>query len=254
MQKPAEYLHVFLDMGDALLSSGAEIFRVEDTLNRMGYACGASEMNVFVITSTIVITMEFPNIGARTQTRRIRTDGGNDFTKLELLNDLSRRFCKNPISARELKKELKKITSQVPTPQSKLIGGIIASSSFSVFYGGSVLDAAFAGVAAILIWLLQRYLRPVCMNELTFQFVASFFTGCLICTFCAMSPMLHMDKILIGDIMLLIPGLMATNAIRDVLIGDTLSGVIRLITALLLAAVLALGLVAAICFFRRLGF
>ena len=64
-----KYLHVFLDIGDALLSSGAEIFRVEDTLNRMGYACGATQMNVFVITSSIVITMEFPEENVRTQTR-----------------------------------------------------------------------------------------------------------------------------------------------------------------------------------------
>ena len=46
MQTSKDYLHVFLDMGDALLNSGAEIFRVEDTLNRMGYACGATHMNV----------------------------------------------------------------------------------------------------------------------------------------------------------------------------------------------------------------
>ena len=97
MQTAKDYLHVFLDMGDALLNSGAEIFRVEDTLNRMGYACGATQMNVFVITSSIVITMEFPGDGARTQTRRVREDGGNDFTKLEQLNDLSRRFCRQPV-------------------------------------------------------------------------------------------------------------------------------------------------------------
>ena len=105
MQTAKDYLHVFLDMGDALLNSGAEIFRVEDTLNRMGYACGATQMNVFVITSSIVITMEFPGDGARTQTRRVREDGGNDFTKLEQLNDLSRRFCRQPVSATELRKE-----------------------------------------------------------------------------------------------------------------------------------------------------
>ena len=81
MQTSKDFLHIFLDMGDALLNSGAEIFRVEDTLNRMGYACGAAQMNVFVITSSIVITMEFPEEGARTQTRRIRESGGNDFTK-----------------------------------------------------------------------------------------------------------------------------------------------------------------------------
>ncbi len=52
MQTSKDFLHIFLDMGDALLNSGAEIFRVEDTLNRMGYACGAAQMNVFVITSS----------------------------------------------------------------------------------------------------------------------------------------------------------------------------------------------------------
>ena len=57
----------------------------------------------------------------------------------------------------------------------------------------------------------------------------------------------------IGDIMLLIPGLMSTNAIRDVLIGDTLSGIIRLIAALLLAAALALGFMGAIILFGRFG-
>ena len=62
MQTSKDFLHIFLDMGDALLNSGAEIFRVEDTLNRMGYACGAAQMNVFVITSSIVITMEFPEM------------------------------------------------------------------------------------------------------------------------------------------------------------------------------------------------
>ena len=52
MQTSKEFLRIFLDMGEALLSSGAEIFRVEDTLNRMGYACGATQMNVFVIDKT----------------------------------------------------------------------------------------------------------------------------------------------------------------------------------------------------------
>ncbi len=65
MQVCKDYLHIFLDMGNALLNSGAEIFRVEDTLNRMGYACGATQMNVFVITSSIVITIEFPGEAAK---------------------------------------------------------------------------------------------------------------------------------------------------------------------------------------------
>lgn len=253
MPSSKEYLHIFLDIGNALLESGAEIFRVEDTLNRMGYACGATQMNVFVITSSIVITIEFPGDGARTQTRRIRESGGNDFTKLERLNDLSRRFCRNPVSADELRKEFDKINSDRQLPLGKLAGSILAACSFALFYGGTIPDAIIAGIGAVLIWCFQQYLRPVCMNEVTFQFVASFLTGCAICGFVLLFPSLQMDKIMIGDIMLLIPGLMSTNAIRDILIGDTLSGIIRLIAALLLAAALALGFMGAIILFGKLG-
>ena len=237
-----KYLHVFLDIGDALLSSGAEIFRVEDTLNRMGYACGATQMNVFVITSSIVITMEFPEENVRTQTRRIRKTGGNDFEKLEKLNHLSRQFCQNPMSPEELREVFDQIDKVVPTQTGKLAGSILAAFSFALFYGGNLWDALLAGLAGILIWGAQRHIRKYCMNEVTFQFVASF-----------LFPALHVDKIMIGDIMLLIPGLMATNAIRDILIGDTISGVMRFIEAMLLAAVLALGFIGAIFLIGRIG-
>ena len=133
MPTAKEYLPVFLDMGDALLGSGAEIFRVEDTLNRMGYACGATQMNVFVITSSIVVTMEFPGDGARTQTRRIRENGGNDFTRLEQLNDLSRHFCRQPFSARELERKLDQIKADKPLPLLNLAGSILAAFSFALF-------------------------------------------------------------------------------------------------------------------------
>ena len=188
MQTSRDYLHIFLDMGEALLNSGAEIFRVEDTLNRMGYACGAVQMNVFVITSSIVITMEFPGEGARTQTRRIRENGGNDFTKLEQLNDLSRHFCNHPVPAAELQREFDKININKTKPLWKLLGSILAACSFALFYGGSIPDAVAAGLGAVLIWGLQQYFRPVCMNEVTFQFAASFLTGGAICGFNLLCP------------------------------------------------------------------
>ena len=253
MQDTALMLHTLLELGESMLADGADVRRVEQTLTRMGLAYGAVRMDVFVITSSIVITMEFPGDGARTQTRRIHECGGNDFTKLEQLNDLSRRFCSHPVSAAELRNEFEKINANRPKPLWKLLGSVLAACSFALFYGGTIPDAITAGIAAILIWSLQKYLRPVCMNEVTFQFAASFLTGCAICGFTLLCPFLHMDKIMIGDIMLLIPGLMSTNAIRDVLIGDTLSGIIRLIAALLLAAALALGFMGAIILFGRFG-
>ena len=55
-------------MGEALQNSGAEVFRVEDTLNRIAAAYGAEEVNIFVITSSIVVTLTMPDLPPQTQT------------------------------------------------------------------------------------------------------------------------------------------------------------------------------------------
>ena len=93
---------------------------------------------------------------------------------------------------------------------------------------------------------MERCLAPFCMNGVEFQFIASFFCGISTLLLCRIGPQLHADKILIGIIMLLIPGIMLTNSIRDILLGDIISGSLRLVEAILMAAVLALGMMAAI--------
>lgn len=53
----------------------------------------------------------------------------------------------------------------------------------------------------------------------------------------------HYDKIIIGNIMLLIPGLAFCNGLRDLIVGDTISGGLSLCNALLCALAIALGFV-----------
>ena len=249
-QTSGRLLNVLIQMGEALQNSGAEIYRVEDTLNRIGYACGAEEMNVFVITSSIVITLKMPGEESLTQTRRLRNSGNNDFVKLEELNELSRQICKSKISLEEFEAELQKIVRQKANEKILLLGNILAAASFCIFYGGNLWDCLIAGLVGAGIWLLEKYMAPICLNQIAYQITASFISGLLICVITKVFPVLHMDKIMIGDIMLLIPGLMFTNAIRDVLLGDTISASMRLVEALLLAAALALGFFAAIWLVR----
>lgn len=243
-------LNVLIQMGEALQNSGAEIYRVEDTLNRIGYACGAEEMNVFVITSSIVITLKMPEEEALTQTRRLRNSGNNDFVKLEELNELSRQICSSKISLEDFEAKLQKIVKQKANEKMLLLGNMLAAASFCIFYGGNLWDCLIAGIVGAGIWLLEKYMAPICLNRIAYQITASFISGLLICVTAKVFPVLHMDKIMIGDIMLLIPGLMFTNAIRDVLLGDTISASMRLVEALLLAAALALGFFAAIWLVR----
>lgn len=239
-------LSVLLDMGEALLESGAEIYRAEDTLNRMGHAYGAVSMNVFVITSSIVITMEMPDQETFTQTRRVRTANTNDFSRLDEINELSREYCSEPFPVEELQKKLRVITGKQESRKDLLAGSVLSAAAFAIFFGGNVRDGLAAAMGGLLIFVLQAYVAPICMNDTVYTFIASFVTSLLVSIAGIFLPGLHVDQVMIGDIMLLIPGIMMTNAIRDFLLGDTISGALRLSQAMLQAGILALGVISAL--------
>ena len=140
MNPPNAILHELLNLAEIMLTNGAEVSRVEETLNRMGRAYGATQMNVFAITSSIVVTMVFEEGEEYTQTRRITTPVGTDFFKLEQANALSRRCCSSPLSLADLKDEINKISKISPAPYTIYLGSMLGAGGFSVFFGGTILD------------------------------------------------------------------------------------------------------------------
>ena len=238
-------LDCMLEMGQLLLEAGAEISRVEDTLERMGRAYGAERMDVFVITSIISMTMGFPGQETMTETRRIRT-GGTDFYRLEKLNALSRSCCARPLPPEELRQKLDAVASGRKPFYMVFWGSVLAGGAFAVFFGGRWYDALAAAVFGAVICLLQQYVGRTELNPAASNLLISALVGLGVGLTTLLLPMLHMDKILIGDIMLLIPGLAMTNAIRNTLLGNTISGVVRLAESLIWAAALAGGFMVAL--------
>lgn len=234
-----ELLHLFLDIGEKLMGSGAEVSRIEETLQRLGNAYGVERMNVFVITSSIVVTMELPDGDKVTQTRRLSGPGTN-FTKMEKINELSRRVCEKPMSPEELRYELEHLGGEMNLPL-LYIGSAVAAGSHAVFFGGTFADGIMGALFGLFICFLQIKLPRICQNNMVFNLMASLLSGIAICAVTKFIPFVHTDKVMIGDIMLLIPGIAMTNAVRDILVGDTISGIMRLIESLLWAACLALG-------------
>ena len=154
-------------------------------------------------------------------------------------------FCQPDVPgndcSKDLSREVAQIDAMVPSRWRLYVGSVLAAGGFAVFFGGSLFDGAVAALFALLICTLQEKLLPISMNQLSFNLICSVIVGVLtgICT--NLLTFLHMDKIMIGYIMLLIPGLAMTNAVRNVLVGNTISGIMRLIEAVLWAAALALG-------------
>ena len=114
-------------------------------------------------------------------------------------------------------------------------------------------DGLVAALFGLVICRLQRHFGPQCPYRLVFNLLSALAVGISI-TLCAFFlPELHADKILIGDIMLLIPGLAMTNAVRDTMVGSPISGAMRLIETLLWAGALAMGFMSAFLLMGGIG-
>ena len=108
-------------------------------------------------------------------------------------------------------------------------------------FQGSLLDAFFAALISVVIFLVERVFTYFSINGMFYNFISSLFAGVLAYHISNFNIGAQLDKIMIGNIMLLIPGLMLTNAIKDMMNGDTMAGFLRFCEALLTALAIALG-------------
>ena len=227
-----------MDFGVSLLECGAEVSRVEDSLKRTGAAHGYSKMQVFVITSCIIVTLTGPDGETKTQIRRILTPPSTNFALLEELNKLSRHYCECP------SEDFSRLLEGIHVPHSRggiRLGAALAAGFFALFFGGSFYDALAAGGVGILLTLLSGHIYSISSNQLIYHLLCSFLSGLCIGLLTRLFPFLHGDMILIGEIMLLIPGIAMTNSVRDLLTGNTISGLLRLIETSTWALALADG-------------
>ena len=236
-----EYLYQILEVGQTMLQCGGEVSRVEESIRRMCLAFGAERADVFTITSSIVVTIYAHHFGAVTQTRRI-TGTQYDLHRLELLNQLSRRICAQHLSLEDTERALDAIMA---TPQYgfklQVFTYALVSASFSLFFGGSWLDAAASGVIGVALKCLDRMIRKTEANAFLSALLCSCLGGLLAGLAVRFGLGDNVDMISIGNIMLLIPGVALTNSLRDMFSGNTISGLMRFIEAILLALTIAFG-------------
>ena len=133
MQDTDLMLHTLLELGESMLADGADVRRVEQTLSRMGKAYGAVRMDVFVITSSIVLTMCFADGSAATQTRRIEKSAMTDFGKLEAINAISRSYCEHPFPVPELYDRLQLAKRCEPARWKLFAGSCLAAGALAAF-------------------------------------------------------------------------------------------------------------------------
>ena len=182
--------------------------------------------------------------------RRIKNRGKIDCLKMEDLNQLCRDCSSEPIPVSLLKEKVLSITNEKPVKYVVYLGQFIAATSFAIFFGGNLVDAFAAAIGVCVIGLMQQYVRKYFSAELFFNIVVSFATGVVVSCVSFFIPNLHVNQILIGDIMVLIPGIAITNSIRYIFSGDIVSSLEKLMDSLLQAFSIAVGFMLALLITR----
>lgn len=244
-----------LDIGEAMLRCGGEILRVEDTIMRICLTYGDGIIDVFTILSLIIVSWHTADNKNYTQTRRIYSYS-TDLEKLEELNSLSRYICQNRPGCDEIEEKVEQILQTNIEKKSlrDMLGYILGSGGFAIFFGGCVQDGIAAAIVSIFMYFWNFHYAKHSNNRIVYMFITSLVVGLL----CILSVVFHIgvnqDKVMIGTIMLLIPGINMMISIRDMICNDIITGLLRLAGSLMEAVAIAAGYAVAIMIFQVLPF
>lgn len=243
-------INLALDAGEIMLQSGAETYRVQDTMKRMLSVTGRDKIEALALSTMLIVTLPREEKGPLSMARGIE-DRSVNFEKICAVNALSRNFVSGRITLEEAIAQIENI-HKTPTfkPLTRMLGYGLTSGGFSLVYSQSLPDgivAFFVGVLlGVLLYSVNKRKAPYFLGT----FLGGLLTATCACLFQAALPSLHIDNIIIGGIMPLLPGLTMTKAIRDLLEGNFISGNSKMMEALLIAAAIAGGTATALGIFR----
>ena len=232
-------------IGCGIAMGGGETYRVEESVNRILSAYGV-DSRVYSVPNSLIITILIPSQPPMTQLCRMERKG-NDLDAVEQYSNLGRRICTQKPeleTAMQWLADTEKARKKYKFPV-VLAGYILVAWGFSIFFGGSWMDALCAAVCGLLLGVAEHFMGRLQTNVFFQKTVAAFLMAVLAYGLSAMGLVPNVDASVIGTLMLLVPGLLFTNAMRDIIFGDTNSGVSRVVEALLIAVAVALGTAAA---------
>lgn len=234
-------LELAADLGYRLAMSGAETFRVEDSVRRV-LAAYDIESEVFAIPNCLTVSIETREGEPMTRMRRIGFHG-NDLDTVEKYSNLSRKICAekpDPATARQWLTQTDSSLRSYSLPV-HLLGNYLGAFGFAIVFGGSFIDGICSGICGLIIGLVNRLMGNLKVNPFFTTIASAFIMAFASYAMGATGIPDNTDTVVIGALMILVPGLIFTNAMRDIIFGDTNSGINRIVQVLLVAAAIALG-------------
>jgi uncharacterized membrane protein YjjP (DUF1212 family) len=242
-KKQKSILILALFAGEIMMKSGAEIYRVEDTITRICRACGIHYVECFATTTGIFLSIDSGNRDGDMHTfiKRIHRIS-IDLDKISKINEFSRLFTSTDLSVEAGFERLKEIDRGAPYGLAlNVFAALIIGAPLCLSFGGGLLDALFCALVSALAYLISIGTARLQLNRFICVFLSC--AGCALLSAAALELGLTatLSPVIIASITMFLPGVAITNAARDLLSGDMLSGTARVAEALIIAVAIAGG-------------
>lgn len=253
MATTKEVLSLAVEIADVMLRNGGEIYRIEDTVIHILKAYNVESFDVYVLSNGIFASANEDKEDACSMIRHVPL-GSVNLSKIAYLNQLTRDLCTHKCNIPEGWERVKEAKT-LPNYSSKIQNFFcgLGSACYTFIFGGTMLDFGFSFVIGLFEQIVLNYLSAHKFSRFLRNVFASMFVStCTTLLLLIGLPVLQ-DKIIIGAIMPLVPGITFTTSIRDFHNGDYLSGTIHLIDALLTALCIAVGIIIPMAIFDSVG-
>ncbi|MGJ7919196.1 threonine/serine exporter family protein [Neobacillus sp. LXY-4] len=252
MDKHIDETYQIMDLcllaGKIMLQSGAETYRVEDTMMRIARSLGIQETHSYVTPTGIFFSAEGTE---PTKTRLIRImDRTTDLEKVTMVNAISRQISSGDLGLKEASRKLREIEMSYLSFSffSRVLAAAIASGCFLIMFKGSWTDFIPSMISGGLGYFFAVYFHKMVPIKFFSEFSASFIIGLVSFLSVKIGIGTELDKIIIGSVMPLVPGLLLTNAVRDLMAGHLVSGLSKGAEALLTAFAIGSGIAVVLSF------
>ncbi|NLJ30090.1 MAG: threonine/serine exporter family protein [Clostridiales bacterium] len=247
-----DLINTATEVGYMLLANGAEIYRVEESMQRIFRAYSVEGGEIFAIPTCIYATVSTADGRPITKIKRCHARCTN-MDKVEKVNDLCRRVCRERPDFCVIRAELRRIDARPTyTFLEQVMAFSLVAFAFTLFYGGTFSDAVCSVVCGAVIKVVAHQMDRFHANSFFTNILASG-AGALVALVAVHYNFgLNSDKIIIGALMNLVPGIAITSFMRDLIAGDLIAGLIRFTESFLVATAIAIGAGAALTVTRAI--
>lgn len=230
-----------MEAGHILLESGAEIFRVEETIARMCKYYGVESENAFVLSNGIFATAGTEREQYYAKVQHIPVSGAR-LNRVAAVNQLSREIEEGKYTIDEVRDCLERIrTMPGKSKPVQILSSAVGSAAFCYLFGGNLRDSMAAFVSGFVLYLFILHIGTPHLSKIISNIAGGALVTLISIVMFHIGVGQHLNQMIIGSIIPLMPGVSFTNAIRDIADGDYIAGSVRMLDAILVFLCIAMG-------------